>query len=820
MTRGLLSFIAALAMGVSPIAAQTCDMEKASQLVDGYASQPFSARTWRVLEGLGDPQVEEGSGDNRWDAENRFREIARKAAPNVSVPDSIGYECRVSYPLEVMEQRIKALGDTHPYVEQWVRAQLAIFAACGGDKTAELPPALSADGVTAQLQQQDRDYQQAALAFYKDRNASRAMFSAIGASQSPHRAAARYMVANIDANAKRVADARDEAKAILADPSLSSVHEITQELLGYIANIEDTAAGWSELLDNTIQSIETPAAAIMVSDKAKADYRRALYDIDFAGIRAKQDDWWMDGKLPENPTISKALVDASRKHAIVPWMIAGQTAQEYYAAGGWSLIGAKWDERTGTLIDRALALTANTPPLARDTLSALKAKPDDATVQALVAAARAATDKAAASCGNAAESAAAGTLTLHAVRVAAMAGRYDDAYALIEAYPFKTANSFRAGTVLELGRYLLAEGRLDEARRFRDRILTPAFFSALDGSENESLRGQFAGYLQWIAEDRAHWLSALALHPRRTELAILNFLPAKDLRAMAKDDKTFSEAERALLVRAAWTRVYALGKKPEQALTDELYALNPALQDIAVKAKADYPKTGESYLRLLSVLRTPRYNTLVNAPGQWEPLAMTDLGESAGTLDEYDHNDRNWWCPFEPDRHLGALRAEFDMDSGSSVNEWMQDEMKAVADPAIKANLDQLREMTLGQHPVVKTIGWKELAALSAAPGAPKRLAERAMAWAKASRGKDGAPEALALAVRATRYGCNWHGGHKAYSKPAQEMLQAKFKDTVWASQTPYWFDCMNQKWSTNPDDYTKVATCDVQAWPKQAPLK
>ena len=31
--------------------------------------------------------------------------------------------------------------------------------------------------------------------------------------------------------------------------------------------------------------------------------------------------------------------------------------------------------------------------------------------------------------------------------------------------------------------------------------------------------------------------------------------------------------------------------------------------------------------------------------------------------------------------------------------------------------------------------------------------------------------EALALAVRTTRYGCNWHGGHKAYSQPAQQLL-------------------------------------------------
>ena len=44
--------------------------------------------------------------------------------------------------------------------------------------------------------------------------------------------------------------------------------------------------------------------------------------------------------------------------------------------------------------------------------------------------------------------------------------------------------------------------------------------------------------------------------------------------------------------------------------------------------------------------------------------------------------------------------------------------------------------------------------------------------------GKDGVPEALALAVRTTRYGCNWHGGHGSYSKPAQQLLATKFAFT------------------------------------------
>ena len=84
-----------------------------------------------------------------------------------------------------------------------------------------------------------------------------------------HKAAARYNVANLLANAKNLSEARGEAAAILADPSLSSVHGITKELQGYIANLEDTAEGWTTLIDNTVEVLSKPAAAVMADAKSQ-----------------------------------------------------------------------------------------------------------------------------------------------------------------------------------------------------------------------------------------------------------------------------------------------------------------------------------------------------------------------------------------------------------------------------------------------------------------------------------------------------------------------------------------------------------------------
>jgi len=816
MANRVISLLGAMMLTASPVAA-ACpdgtppDPQKVAAAIDRYADAPFSARSWRMLKGLGDPMIDIAyPGGERWEDERRFKELAAQVSPDAALPEYLSYECRIGYPLQEFEKRIAVLGAGHDYVKQWLRVQLAVFAACGGADMADLPPPLEIKDDLRLIQEADRAYQQATFIFYKDKAKSLDLFRAIGASQSPHRAAARYMVANILANAKQLDQARSEARAILADSSLASVHEITQELLGYIANLEDTAQGWSDLLNDTITVIETPAADILASPKLRADYGRALYDIDFVGIRGKRDDAWLDGTLPANPTISKAIVDAARQKAIVPWMIAGQTASDYYSRAAWQYVGPKWEDRTRSYISRATALAPGLPPLAKDAIDSLQARSDPAERAALWAKTRAAASAAEASCGNAAETAAVGVLLFNAARVSALGQNFDEAYAGLEAFPAKNSKAY-ARAVIALGKYLVGENLLEEGRRYRDRLLTPEFLNGLEASDKDVV-GQL---MMWLAEDDARWLAGLATQSRKTDLAIMNFLPAKQLRAMSQDARTFSAAERALLARAAWTRVYARGGLPEAKFTEEVFALNPEMKEIAEKTAADYPKATPDQIRLLTILRTPRYNILLNGPGGWEPLSMTDPG-AAGAIDAFDHNDKNWWCPFEPDRNLLALRDEFDSVTGNGTAEWDKETIAAVVDPATKPALDARREMALKVNPGVRDIGWKEVATLSNMPSAPKRLTDRAIAWGKRSKGDDGAPEALALAVKTTRYGCDWHGGHGTYSKAAQELLQKKFAGTVWAAQTPYWFDCMDQVWSDDPNAANKVPTCKPRTWPKQ----
>ena len=822
MLKRLAASLCAIAALAGPgLAQQACEPAKLATAVDTYALEPFSARTWRVLQGKGDPMIDRSyEGQDVWDQQERWKKLTAAILPDAASLQNPDWNCRIGYPLEVLEKRAGSLGRDNPYVKQWLLAQEKVMQACGtqGADDIVLPPPLDIEPAFANLQKEDRAYQEASIAFYRNKDRALTLFRAIGASPSPHRAAARYNVANLLANGRKLDEARAEATAILADPALASVHAITRKLMGYVANLQDTAQSWAGLIESNVAILETPADKILASEDLKSEYARALHDIDYAGVRAKDGDWWLDGTLPENPTVSKALADMSRKHAMVLWMMAGQSANEPYSQANWGLIGAKWNARMADYVDKALALqpaAAGISGTALTMLNAERALTDDASRQALWDVAKAAMAAAAASCGTDPQSAAAGYLLSQAVRLSAMSGNFAEAYAGLEAAPFKTSRSYYEQTLLKFAQYLAGQGNVTELRVLRDRFITADLLKSIPETERTSNSDSFAEVLALAAEDEEHFKAALRQHSDPASNIVLNLLPVKTLWANA-GDASFAEPERALFARAAWTRDYALGHTPAKTQPEMLTTLNPALGAAAAKAAEDYPKAGPERLRLLTILRSPRFNILVAGPGDWKPESLKP--DDFASLDSWDHNDKNWWCPLEPDRQLGALRQQADQATGVRwTGEYWQKRHGDVFDATQLDILNRNRDAALRQHAMVKAVNWKEIAALAAMPSAPKKLTEAAIRWGKASKGGDGAPEALALAVKSTRYGCNWHGGHGRYSKPAQELLRKKFADTEWAKATPFWFNCQRTELDK---DYNKVTVCEAKTWEKQTPLK
>ena len=279
----LLAMAGCPALADCPPAVAARSPAEVAQRIDRYDGR--SPETYRALTGLGDPPVEADEADRSvWYLDQHDRALVARMIPG-SEPDRWHlHECRTDHALNLFKARIAALGETHPYVEQWLRAQRAVFSVCGragaGRADALPPPLPISDPALARLQRDDRGYQIAAMIFYRDPPSARPAFRAIAGSSSRHAAIARYMVAAIDARglgdyvfdedapevradrSVRVRAALAEAQAILADPGLAEVHPLAQGLIGYLGYWTGDDRARAAQVRATLDALALPHARI------------------------------------------------------------------------------------------------------------------------------------------------------------------------------------------------------------------------------------------------------------------------------------------------------------------------------------------------------------------------------------------------------------------------------------------------------------------------------------------------------------------------------------------------------------------------------
>jgi hypothetical protein len=105
-------------------------------------------------------------------------------------------------------------------------------------------------------------------------------------------------------------------------------------------------------------------------------------------------------------------------------------------------------------------------------------------------------------------------------------------------------------------------------------------------------------------------------------------------------------------------------------------------------------------------------------PGGWQNESIRP--DSFTEIDSWNPNDKNWWCPYEPDRQLVALRKQADATTGfPDYFDWTIKRLGNVYDPSLRAPLAVKRDSVLRAHPMVKDVDWKELQALTRMAQAP-----------------------------------------------------------------------------------------------------
>jgi hypothetical protein len=223
------------------------------------------------------------------------------------------------------------------------------------------------------------------------------------------------------------------------------------------------------------------------------------------------------------------------------------------------------------------------------------------------------------------------------------------------------------------------------------------------------------------------------------------------------------------VAQAAWVRAVALGEHDiAQNLVPTLSTLSPDLaSDLKIYSSASSPAE-RTFSATLILLRHPELRPNVTAG---LPRDTPD-----GEIDSYRDN---WWCNLAPppktnneyDRY-GYTNLAID-DRGGPLTALYPD-AKPVAPSFLSAS-----EIATAQTE------WKAMTQLGCGG---TWLVYQTLEWAKAHPDDPRVPEALHLAVRATRYACS-DSDMGDYSKQAFTLLHTRYPKSKWAALTPYWFD-------------------------------
>jgi len=204
------------------------------------------------------------------------------------------------------------------------------------------------------------------------------------------------------------------------------------------------------------------------------------------------------------------------------------------------------------------------------------------------------------------------------------------------------------------------------------------------------------------------------------------------------------------LAVAAWTRAALLGADDAaRELAPALLALVPEMKtqlDSYLTAK-DAAERQDAMLYL--ILKFPGARPYVD-PGMGRLTAYAQID---------DYRD-NWWCDVE--------RREINRSTPSAA---------PVAAPQAPGFLSA----------ALQAIVSDERRKLDALEIGPNDLCTRVVEWAKRSPADPRVPEALHLAVKATRYGCRDEKTRQR-SKLAFDILHKQYPDSVWAQQTKYYY--------------------------------
>ena len=261
--------------------------------------------------------------------------------------------------------------------------------------------------------------------------------------------------------------------------------------------------------------------------------------------------------------------------------------------------------------------------------------------------------------------------------------------------------------------------------------------------------------------------------PRLDDDALMvfnRFLPVAVM-AKAANSPELPKNLRREIALAAWTRAALLGEAAiAQSIGPALETLVPALGPNIRSYNSAKTPDEQNFAVILAALRFPGLRPFITTPERLTPIERID-----------DFRD-NWWGTEGPQCTPSFFYSHIGQPGYSPLPHWPQigPALQTVY-PGGKVNPPAF--LTPNEQAEAAR-EWERLISISPAPN---YLASVAVTWAKAHPSDPRVPEALALAVKSTRFGCV---GPKTgeLSKAAFDLLHSGYPKSRWTEQTKYWF--------------------------------
>ena len=349
-----------------------------------------------------------------------------------------------------------------------------------------------------------------------------------------------------------------------------------------------------------------------------------------------------------------------------------------------------------------------------------------------------------------AEAPAFAAVTFHRVRLLAETGRRDEARQRLDGLLARDGTMFPPS-----GRNLLLALRMKLARNLEEFLtyaprLPVAITYNFDGRELPA-ELESSERLKLIARDRPLFdADAVRVLNRR--------LPLGTLREAVHRDMLPTHLRRELAV-ATLVRSLLLGEEDTtRDLVPVVKQLAPELGPYLDEYRAATNKESRVLAGLFMILRFPGL----------KPYVQENIGRVI-PLDQVDSYRDNWWCAVKSATPNHPREAERLSTPLESLYPDSQDEGFEFLRPGQTAAAQQ------------------ELQRLAALGTAPNYLSQQVTAWGQRPSSDSRVPEALHLAVKATRVGCTDADTGK-FSKAAFELLHQRYAKSPWAQKTQYWY--------------------------------